>query len=414
MGACHAATGEKLAVNGGKPVRIGPMPPRRMFGEEEKAAAVALFDQAIESGNAFGYNGAEEQAFEKEFAAGMGGGFADGVNSGTTAVFVALGALQLEPCCEVIVSPITDPGGVMPIVMLNCLPVPVDAKPGTFNMSADAFEAAITPRTKAVVVAHIAGEPAEVDRIVTIAKKHDIRVVEDCAQAHGARLHGKLVGTFGDIAAFSTMSGKHLATAAQGGAVFTQNEDIFWKAKRFADRGKPFNLEGHTNCVPALNLNLNDLAATVGRVQLRKLPGVIAARRKVAAGIREGIADIPALALGEILPDAEPSYWFLRVHLDLEQLTVSKDDFANAVFAEGILGAASYRHIPTEFEWFKNNAACPTPYFYKGKVDTSRVMADAIATTEREFTLACYESWGEREIADIVAALRKVAAVYVK
>ena len=120
-----------LAIDGGPKVRTKPFPPRRLFGEEEKQAAMKLFDAAIAAGGVFGYNGPEEQAYEKEFAEYMGGGFADAVNSGTSAIFVSLGALQLDPGSEVIVPPITDPGGVMPVAMLNCIPMVCDAAPGS-------------------------------------------------------------------------------------------------------------------------------------------------------------------------------------------------------------------------------------------------------------------------------------------
>ena len=117
----------KLAIDGGEKTRKTPLPARRLFGEEEKAAAVDLFDRAIESGGVFGYNGQEEQAYEREFAEFHGGGYADLVNSGTSAIFVALGALNLEPLSEVVSSPITDHGAVTPIPMLNCVPVVADA-----------------------------------------------------------------------------------------------------------------------------------------------------------------------------------------------------------------------------------------------------------------------------------------------
>ena len=117
---------DTLAIDGGTPVRTEPMPSRGLFGEKEKQAVMNLFDEAMESGNAFGYNGPHEAAYERAFCEYMGGGFADGVNSGTSAVFVALGALNLKPGTEVIVPPVSDPGGVMPVVMLNCIPVVAD------------------------------------------------------------------------------------------------------------------------------------------------------------------------------------------------------------------------------------------------------------------------------------------------
>ena len=107
----------KLAIYGGAKVRTRPWPGRGLLGEEERAAVNALFDEAIATGNAFGYNGPEEEAYCREFASYMGGGYADAVNSGTTAVYTALRAVNPEPFTEVIVSPITDPGGMMPIVM---------------------------------------------------------------------------------------------------------------------------------------------------------------------------------------------------------------------------------------------------------------------------------------------------------
>ena len=152
----------------------------------------------------------------------------------------------------------------MPVAMLCQVPVVADADEGTFNTSAAQIEAVLTPHTRAIVVAHIAGEPVDMDPILELAQARGIPVVEDCAQAHGARYKGRPVGTLGQIAAFSTMSGKHHATGPQGGVVFSRDKDLLWEAKRFADRGKPFNVESSSNIRAGLNLNGNDLAATVG------------------------------------------------------------------------------------------------------------------------------------------------------
>ena len=212
---------KQLAIEGGQPVRQEPFPPRRLFGEEEKAAAMAVFDEAIATGTAFGYGGPHERAYEKAFAEYLGGGLAKAVNSGTSATLAALAALELEPESEVIVPPITDPGGVMPVVIMNCLPVPADTDGSSFNAGPEQIAAAITERTRAIIVAHIMGEPADMAPIMALARKHDLPVIEDAAQAHGATYRGRHVGTFGDLAAFSTMSGKHHASGAQGGFVFT-------------------------------------------------------------------------------------------------------------------------------------------------------------------------------------------------
>src|SRR5439155_13894531 len=201
-----------------------PFPARALFGAEEKAAVDALFDEAIRTGSVFGYGGPEEEAYCREFAEYLGGGYADAVNSGSSALFVALRALGVEPFTEVICPAITDPGGMMPVALLNCISIVADAfcSPGpgghpsrsSYNAGPDEIEACLTPRTSAIVVAHIAGEPADMDPILEIARARNLPVVEDCAQAHGARYKGRLAGTMGTIAAFSTMSGKHHATGA--------------------------------------------------------------------------------------------------------------------------------------------------------------------------------------------------------
>ncbi len=404
---------ELLAINGGGPVRATPMPPRCLFGEAEKAAAIKLFDEASKSGGVFGYNGPKEQAFEDEFAEFMGGGFADGVNSGTSAVFAALGALELEAGSEVIVPPITDAGGVMPVVMLNCVPVFADTAPNSYNLGPDQFEAVISDKTRAVIVAHIGGDAVELDPILEIARRHGIRVLEDGAQAHGARYKGRLVGTVGDIAAFSTMSGKHFATAAQGGIVYTRDEDLHWKGKRFADRGKPFNLpEAGSNVVAGLNLNLNELAAAVGRVQLGKLPSIVAGRQRVGEGVKAGVAGLGAVSVGWQPPESESSYWFLRIALDLAQLSVSKEDFVQALVAEGIPAYPSYRHIQAESDWFKNRRHIWCPWLYREQAGPPPTLPNAIAVTDCNFNMGMHENYGEAEVQDIVAALAKVERAY--
>ncbi len=404
---------QKLAIEGGVAVRGTPFPTRHLFGDEEKQAAVRLFDEAIQSGNAFGYGGADEQAFEKEFAAVMGGGFADGVNGGTTAVFAALGALQLEAGSEVVVSPITDPGGVMPVAMLNCVPVFADADPRTYHMSAASLASVVTPRTRAVVVAHIAGEPADMDGILAVAKQHHLKVVEDCAQSHGTRYKGQLTGTLGDIAAFSTMSGKHMATAAQGGVVFTRHEELHWKGRQFADRGKPFGLTPPPgNVMAGLNLNLNDLSAAVGRVQLKKLPSIVQRRHDGGEAVKQGLAGVEGVALGWQEPGSYCTYWFLRVALDLPRLTVSKACFCAALAAEGIPSMVAYRHIQAEAPWFRERKQRWCPWLFRDRVTQEPAFPGAIAATDMQFNIPFHENYGPVEIRDIVEALSKVARAY--
>jgi perosamine synthetase len=410
-----------LAVNGGTKARGASWPERSLLGAEEKAAVDALFDESIRTGVAFGYGGEPEEKYCREFAAFLGGGFADAVSSGTAAVHVALRTLAPEPYSEVIVGPITDPGGIMPIPLMNCIPVVADAAPGTFNAGPDQIEACITPRTSAIVIPHILGEPADMRGIMAVAKKRGLPVVEDCAQSHGATIDGKLVGTFGDIAAFSTMFGKHYCTGGQGGIVFTKSEDLSLACRRISDRGKPFGLpEGATNVVASLNYNLNDLAAVIGSVQLRKLPEIVARRRAMVKTISAGIRGLSTIGIPALVPGTEASYWFWRLELRTENLAVDRDTYCKALAAEGVGFFTRYNYMPHTHDWFAKRNVFGRPGLpwtspqYKGDPDREFPCPNVRATVERCIAINVFESWTEREAQDVVTAFTKLENAYAK
>ena len=410
---------KKLAINGGEKAVLNPFPPRGHFGAAEKAAADRILDAAIADGVAPGYGGEEEDAFCKEFSELLGGGYADAVNSGSTAVFVALRALEIEPFSEIIVGPVTDPGGFMPIPLMNCIPIVADTAKGSFNMSLESIKNRVTPLTKAIVVAHIAGEPADIENITAFAKDNGIYVVEDCAQAHGAELNGKLMGTFGDIAAYSTMYGKHTCTGGQGGIVFTKSEDLYWKIRQNSDRGKPHGLPaGSDNCVASLNFNLEELSCAIGRVQIKKMRTIAEARRKVIEKISEGIKDIACLTPAPLLEGAKASYWFFRILLDENKITCTKNEFASAVSAEGLGVNTYYLATPYTAEWYLNRKVFGSSRYpweapeYKGDHDKYYTLSDlpnAKAALESTMIIYPVESWTDEDINAAVSAFKKVA-----
>lgn len=406
----------ELAVNGGSKAIGFAFKGREQFNGEEKAAALRLFDESIRTGNAFGYNGPEEEAFGREFAEFMGGGYADGVNSGTNAVYVALRALDLPPFSEVVVSSVTDPGGIMPIVMLGCIPVVADTMPDSYNVGPEQVEAVITPHTRAIVIAHIGGEPADIEGIMKVADRHNLPVIEDCAQSHGATVNGRKIGTFGTYGAFSLMFGKHFCTGGQGGAVFCRDEEHYWRERRAADRGKPFNLPGHTNVIPAINCNLDELGAAIGRVQLRKLPSIIARKRQFVQMLKDrGIGELAGIEIPELLPGAEHVYWWWRLRVNAGKLTVTKEEYCAALIAEGVSMNPNYSAaMPFTFEWFQdrpNKFPWNNPE-YKGNAAAEFECPNAKAAMARHFNLTVNESWGEKEADAIMAAFKKVDEAY--
>ncbi len=406
-------TNEQLAINGGEAVRVSPLPPRKLFGQEEKDAVMSLFDEAMEKGHqVLGYNGPQEEAYCKEFADFLGGGFADGVNSGTNAVYVALRALEPEPGSEVIVPAISDPGGVMPAAICGCVPVPADTIEDYYTIGAEQIEAKITDKTSAIIVAHIAGIPADMDPIMELANSRGIPVVEDCAQIHGAKYKGRMVGTLGTISSFSLMFGKHHATGGQGGMVFTKDEELYWKARRYADRGKPIGIDDapNGNVVAALNCNMDELHAAIGRVQLRKLDDIASRRRTVAKSIAESCrGELKSIQLKEEPADCEGVYWFLVFKCDSSLLTVSKEDFVKAVEAEGIPVCPTYKHVPVRMEWMGKYMQ-QNGWAMDGRYDLTNV--DKV--DDMYFNCGLHEDFTQAEADDIVAALKKVEAAYLK
>ncbi|MDD5596881.1 MAG: DegT/DnrJ/EryC1/StrS family aminotransferase [Victivallaceae bacterium] len=408
----------KLAINGGK--KAAPQLPNRFhFGKEEKAAIDKLFNAAIQTGNAPGYNGPEEEAFCKEFAAFSGAEYADGVNGGTNAVFVALKALDLPPFSEVIVSCVTDPGGMMPIVVNNCIPVPADTAPGSFNTGAEQIKARITDRTSAIVLAHIGGEPADMPAIMKVAEQYRLPVIEDCAQSHMARINGRNVGTFGRYGAFSLMFGKHMCTGGQGGAIICNTEVDYWRERRAADRGKPFGLPaGSTNCIPALSCNMDEIHAAIGRAQLKKLPDIVVRRHTVVARITEKfMRHSRIISVPELKPGFEHCYWWWRLKFNADKANCTKEEFCAALKAEGLGIIPNYTGaLPARMDWFKNRKRLH-PWnnpLYKGIASQNYPTTNCNQAMKDHFILTILESYGEKETGLLVKAFEKVENCYAK
>jgi len=298
------------------------------------------------------------------------------------------------------------------------VPVFADVDPETFNLDPESVAARVTERTRAIIVTHLAGQPANLEPILAIARDHNLTVIEDCAQAHDARYRDQLVGGIGHIGTFSLMSGKHTVAGGQGGMLVTSNEEIYWNAKRFADRGKPFNSTETRNVCLGLNYRMTELGATVGRVQLRRLPRTVQRRREVVAQLKERIADLGTVRPGTIIESAESSYWFLFLKVDETRLTVSKDRFAEAVRAEGLPVAASYDYMVYDAPWWHDRQT-----FGSSGYPFDRTMAEqpngdpevcpqARKAIRSHMVAFLHEGWTDREIDDLALALRKVERSY--
>lgn len=282
-------------------------PPRLALGDDERDAIEDCLAWYALRGEDPMYQGEFERRYTTEFCRQMGGGFADSVATGTSALFIALRALSLPPHSEVFVSPITDPGTLSAIILNGLVPRIVDSAEGSFNMGWELMEAMDrNPRAKAILLVHALGRMAR--DAVWLALWKGLLLIEDCSQSHGALLYERPVGTFGAIAAFSTMSRKAHITGGSGGVVYTRDEHLHHLALAHADRGKErwqpgFNdRDPRTFAFPALNFHTDELSCAIGLASLRRLEDTRQRRLAFLRALTDEMAEREITILA-------PSHW---------------------------------------------------------------------------------------------------------
>jgi dTDP-4-amino-4,6-dideoxygalactose transaminase len=283
--------------------------------------------------------GPEVQRFERAFATFLGADEVVGVSSGTSALHLSLVACGVGPGDEVITSPLTFIATAEAISQTGARPVFADIDPVTFTLDPDLVEAAVSPRTRAIVPVHLYGHPAEMDALLDIARRHDLRVVEDAAQAHGAEYLGRRCGTLGDLAAFSFYPGKNLGAYGDAGAVSGTSGDPLARVRKLRDHGRTTKYE-HDEI--GYGERLDALQAAILDVKLRHLDAWTDARRTRAAAYRATLQDTP-LQLPEERSWARHAY-----HLFVVRSAV-RDDLLAALVGQGI-GAGIHYPIPLHLQ----------------------------------------------------------------
>ena len=327
----------ELAINGGRPTFDKSYPTirnatGRTIGEEE----IEAVNEVLRSGCLAYIYGDKVKSFEDEFAALLGVKTAVATSSGTAALHAALVYLNPEPGDEVIVSPLTDMGSIIPVIAQLAVPVFVDVDPFDQNIDPAKIEAAISPRTKAIIVTHLFGAPADMDAIMEIARRHNLFVIEDCAQAHLARYKGRMTGAIGDMACYSFQQSKHITTG-DGGMVVTNEDGKFGRSLRLCtDKGWPRDRPGRDHLFLAPNYHMTELQAAVGLAQLKKLPAVVTARRRNAKLLDAEINQLPAVRILGIRPDCEEVRWAYAFEVDLKKTAADGIVITEALKAEGV------------------------------------------------------------------------------
>lgn len=389
------------AILGGPKVRVDKMPPRRAFGPAENEMIEQALAYFRERDMDPGYQGHFEELYTGAFTRMMGGGYADAVATGTSALFVAIAALDLPKGSEVLVSPITDPGSISAIILNGLKPRLMDSRKDSFNVWVDQFVDALTPDVSAVMYVHSIGQPGDIERIAAIARAKRIRVIEDCSQSHGARIGARLVGTFGDIAAFSTMYRKAHVAGASGGMVYTRNRALFEKALAHADRGKARLADDFDDrdpnkfLFPALNHHTDELSCAVGIASLARLNDTIGRRLDFVADFTDRLREMSSICRPYGFTPGDSPFIY-PVIVDTKRIRCGKQDFAAAIEAEGIGLNPHYQYLVADWPWLK-------PYLAE-IVDTP----NARSIRDRSFALYLNENYGPREAEDAVAAIVKL------
>lgn len=293
------------------------------------------------------WTGTECREFEKEFAAWVGTEYAVALSNGTLALDVALKALRIGAGDEVIVTPRTFLASASCIVNAGATPVFADVDRDSQNITAETIRAVLTPRTKAIICVHLAGWPCDMDPIMALAEAQGLFVIEDCAQAHGARYKGRMVGSIGHIGAWSFCQDKIMTTGGEGGMVTTNSRKWWRDMWSYKDHGKSWEAMYEREHPPGYrwvhdsfgtNWRMLETQAVIGRIQLQRMAAWTARRRANAARIAATCREFGALRVPEVPADVEHACYKFYAFVEPDRLTDSwtRDRIADEISARGV------------------------------------------------------------------------------
>ena len=320
-----------------------PFSPWPKFSEEEQQAVARV----IGSGRVNYWTGEEGRLFEREFAEWVGTGHAVAVGNGTLALDLALKAIGIGPGDEVIVTPRTFIASISTVVNAGATPVFADVDRDSGNLAPASVAAVVTDRTRAIIPVHLAGWPADLDALAEIARPRGIRIVEDCAQAHGARIGDRMVGSIGDIGAWSFCQDKIMTTGGEGGMVTTNDEQLWAAMWSFKDHGKSFDAVFNREHPPGFrwlhesfgtNWRMLEVQAAIGRIQLSRMAEWTARRTAIALRLRDCLLRFPELVRVPLPKGMTHAFYRLYAYVRPEGLKPGwdRDRIVAEVVARGV------------------------------------------------------------------------------
>jgi perosamine synthetase len=407
-----------IAYTGGAPVRTAPWPKWPLFTDKDKADLAAVLDH----GGMTSLTGPKVREFEEKFAAHFGARHALGTCNGVTAIHLALAALEVGPGDEVIVPAHTFIGTSIPVLMANAVPVFVDIAPESYNIDVKKIEAAVTPRTRAIIPVHLNGLPADMAEIQGIARRHGIAVVEDACQAHGAFYRGTRVGTLGAVSCFSFFEDK-VMTTGEGGMILTNDQGIFEHARSIRSYGEEpaagIGDRKYEHLRLGFNYRMGSLAAALGINQLDRLDRMVADRNANARMLREKLTGIPGITPPRGYTDRLSAWYKFVCRIDPALIKTDVLTFVEAIKAEGVPATPRYpKPLPLQKVYREKLGYGKThcPYDcdkYTGDTDYTRgSWPEAERVGKEAFVLLVHPSETEKDLADAASAVAKVAAYY--
>jgi dTDP-4-amino-4,6-dideoxygalactose transaminase len=352
--------------------------------------------------------GPKVKCFEEDFAKYLGCKHAVAVNSGTAALHLALDAVGVREGDEVIVPTMTFAATAEVVLYLKAKPVFVDCQPDTLNLDPSRIEAAINSKTRAMIPVHMGGQPCDMDRILDIAKKHNLRVIEDAAHALPASDHNRTIGTIGDITCFSFYATKTITTG-EGGIATTENADWAERMRIMSlhgishDAWKRYTKEGswyYEILYPGFKYNLTDIAAAIGIEQLKKCDEFWEARQRIAMNYAKAFADLQEIQVPICRNDVQHAWHLFVIQLNLERLRINRNQFIDALREKQI--GTSVHFIPLHLHPYYRDKFCHKPEDFP----------NASAVFERIISLPIYPKMTEANVRDVIVAVRKLVQEY--